>query len=193
MIKDRRVLAFSIIGAIIFCLFYLWSIGNIHLNEFNSGVGFTFLPNWKEVVFKAYAPFLWEPIGIIAISKSISIFFSPVNLAIALLLSVLVFVNLIVVSYSYIVGRVCDIKPSGYSILGFVPALLAGFSGGISTFYIYSGVTNEYLTLLIIHTQPLFIPASIILLIFGFWWSSHFITNKKMDICEAHYSLKRKK
>ena len=172
ILQDKKSKRIGLLVGILFLVFYLYSIGNIITVEMPDSFKFRVIDDWQDKVFKEIAPFLWEPIAVFYIYKGFSIFISIPNIAIALLLSVLVFLNISVAVYSYSLSRVCSVRPDFRGLLGFLPSFFTGFACCVPTFLIALGPALASFTLIFIDIRPFLIPASIILMVGSLIWST---------------------
>jgi len=119
--RTRRVFGWS---ASLYLLLYLYAIGDLRFHPWQAEVAVRFSPQPFELLFKPISPFYFEAIGMIQLPFLIYLF-SPLNLLLAILLSVLVGLN-IAFSYMAIVApQVCYGNPAS-GVLSALPGLLAG-------------------------------------------------------------------
>ncbi|MCH8049283.1 hypothetical protein IH979_01055 [Patescibacteria group bacterium] len=140
-------------------------------------------------MFKTIAPFLWEPVATLEI-VGLTLFISPLNYVLDLILSVLVFLNILVAVYSFSLARVCNIRPGFHGILGFFPAFLTGFACCVPTFIIALGAVATGFTVFFIAIRPFLIPVSIAIMTWGYWWSVHRIKPGQMDTYEKRMAVR---
>lgn len=180
MLRDPKATWIAVLTAVIYFVFYLWSIGSIRVLPGAEAWNWMALSNWQELMWKVIAPFLWENVAYLEVA-GLTIFLSPLNLVIALILSVLVFLNLHVAIYSLSLSKVCNVKPGFHGALGFLPAFLTGFACCVPTFVIALGALASSVTVFFIEIRPFLIPASVVIMIWGYWWSVRRIKIGQMD------------
>lgn len=190
MLRDPKATWIAVLVAVIYFVFYLWSIGSVQRLPGAEVWNFLLLDNWAQLMWKTIAPFLWENVAFLEVA-GYTIFLSPINLAIALLLSVLVFLNLLVAIYSLSLSRVCNVRPSFHGALGFLPAFLTGFACCVPTFVIAFGALASSFTVFFIQIRPFLIPASILIMIWGYWWSVRRIKIGQMDTYERRMGWRK--
>ncbi len=182
--KDKKALSIALTIASVYFLFYLWSIQNIVFDSFGHIMQFEFASDWISLIFRQRVALLWEPIGVWHIFDGLSIFIAPLNIVLALILSVLVYMNILVAVYTYRMGSVCNIRPKFHGIIGFLPAFLTGFACCAPTFIIAFAAAFSSITTLFIAIRPWLIPASILIMIFGYWYSANRIKPGQMETYE---------
>lgn len=177
ILKDKKTKRISLLVAIAYFLFYLYSIGNIAFVEMPESFSFRVIDDWKNKIFKPVAPFLWESIAVFYIYNGLSVFFSIPNFILAAILSFLVFLNIAVAVYSYSVSKVCRFRPGNKALIGFLPSFFTGFACCVPTFLIALGPVLASFTIFFIEVRPFLIPISFILMILSLIWSSKRISS----------------
>ena len=168
ILKEKKIRNRSLFLGCFYLILYLYSTGDIFLgNPLGRGY-FYILPNWKEQIFKSKNIFLWEGIGTISLG-GFSLAISPLNISLAMALSLLVAANIGIILYSKKHPSSCSLgKPKG--MLGVFTSLIGGFACCVPTFIIILGPAFSSLTMFFIRLRMLMIPLSFILLFWGFLW-----------------------
>lgn len=121
--KTRIVLWIS---AAIYFFVFLLSTGDLGFHKPTGLYSFTFTREPISMLFKQMSPFRFEGIAIVQAS-AITFLFSPVNLVIALLLSILVGLNIVFSYLAIVAPRICYGRP-GVGIWASLPGLLSGWA-----------------------------------------------------------------
>jgi len=191
ILRDKKSKRSGLLAAVIYFLFYLYSIGNITaVIEMPESFTFRVLEDWQDKVFKTIAPFIWEAIAVFYVYKGLVFFFSIPNLIIAFILAFLVFLNIAVAVYSYSLSRVCQLRPGYKGLLGFLPSLFTGFVCCIPTFLIALGPVLASFTIFFIELRQFLIPLSVILMILGLFWSINRIPQDYIQMFEKSKKMK---
>jgi len=167
-LKDKKLLFIGILIFIIYFLLYYWSIG--YLNFGASGSHIRFSSNWLGLVFKRSSTFLFEPIGSVQ-NLGVQLLVSPVNILIGLLLSVLVFFNVMAAFYIYKLPKQCRIDHKYTGLIGILPSFLTGFACCAPTFLIPLASIIGSSTAFLSSILQWFLPLSVLLLIYGIYKS----------------------
>jgi hypothetical protein len=124
------------------------------------------LPDWRNLVFRQRAPFLFEPIGVVHLAP-LAIFLSIPNLAIAIVLGLLVGAN---VATSYYGFRELGMRGLRglHALIGTVPALISGAACCVPTLILVIGLQ---LTATVATVWSWLVPISAVLLVISLWWS----------------------
>lgn len=169
ILSQRRYLATALLALIAYAVLYLmaaqllvWQGG---AGPFESGVNIS--TDWRELLFRRRAPFLYEPIGVVALGQSLKLYLAVPNIAIALFLGALVGLNAAV---SYHGFRALAFRGArGFaSLLGTLPALIGGAACCVPALILVIGLQ---MSATLIAVLPLFVPASAALLVAALWWS----------------------
>ncbi len=182
--KDKRAFHWALVFAIVYFIFYLWSIQNIVFTDAGYELGFILAENWQDLVFKQRVTFLWEPIAVWMPLTGLTILFAPLNILLDLGLSLLVYMNILVAVYSYRMNKITDVKFSFKGVLGSIPAFLTGFACCAPTFIIALGAVFSGFTVFFINVRPWLIPISVVLMIWGYWYVSKHISMGRMETYE---------
>ncbi len=161
-----------------FVLLYLYSVGNIVIAP---GTDLTFgrpvptasiVSDWPAKMWKSTAPFVWEPIAAVYLSRSVTLFISLPNLILALSLGILVALNMAVA-----IARarlMVTVKKGRGLVGGFVaslPALLTGFTCCVPTVILALGSVAAAFSVAAIAVAPYFLPVAAVALIANLLWS----------------------
>jgi len=131
--------------------------------------------NWREIMFRQRAPFLFESIGAIYLG-GIKLFISVPNMLLAGALGALVGLNIAVSYHSF---RALSLRgPQGFmQLIGTVPAILSGAVCCVPTLILVIGLQ---LTATLATAWSFFVPLSFLLLAMALWWSLYRIKNQKI-------------
>jgi hypothetical protein len=161
-----------------FVLLYLYSVGNIVVAP-GADLAFgrpiptaSIVSDWAAKMWKATAPFVWEPIAAVYLTRSVALFISVPNLILALLLGILVALNMAVA-----IARarlMVTVKKGRGLVGGFVaslPALLTGFTCCVPTVILALGSVAAAFSVAAIAVAPYFLPLAAVALIANLLWS----------------------
>jgi hypothetical protein len=169
ILSQRRYLVTALVALVAYAFLYLvaaqllvWQ-GSIE----SSASAVHISSDWRALLFRQRAPFLYEPIGVLALGQRLRLYLAVPNLAIALLLGMLVGLNA-AVSYHSFRTRTFRGAPGIASLLGTIPALVGGAACCVPTLVLVIGLQ---MSATLIAVWPLFVPASATLLIVTLWWS----------------------
>jgi len=155
----------SLMISIIYGLLYYYSIGLIRFKTVSS-FKFISVPDFLEKSLNMRAPFLWEAgarINIGFLEMDISI----LNVLLAMILGVLVFLNIALLIVSIKMPKMCRIDKKSYRIFSLLPAFFSGFACCAPTVAImWVAVFGSVSTTLLTFFRWA-LPVSIILLAFG--------------------------
>ncbi|MGH3864378.1 hypothetical protein [Actinokineospora sp.] len=172
----RRYRRAGIIAAAIALVLYLLAIGDIAPGSRpgrSSGASWVELaPDWTERLFRARAPYLFEPVLAVHPLPPLTILLSPVNLVLAGLLAGLVGLNVTVAAYAAAQATSC--RRTGYGrLLAALPALLTGVACCVPTFLIVLGSSTAAVLLpVVVPLRMLFYPLSLVLLCLTLVWGA---------------------
>ncbi|MBR9680674.1 MAG: hypothetical protein GOU98_02515 [Candidatus Altiarchaeota archaeon] len=173
ILQYKKPFSIALFFSVIYFFFYLYTVGFLVMGDTETKL----LDNWGDLLFKQRVPFVWEPIGTFSL-KIFSLFFAPLNLILALLLSFLIFLNVAIVVYSYYLPKVCRVGHAG--LFGLLPSFLTGFACCVPTVLIAIGPVLPSLTVFFIQLRPFLLPSSLILLMFNIPWSLSRISNEHL-------------
>ena len=127
----------------------------------------TIASDWRDLLVRERAPFLYEPIGVVALGPNLRLYLAVPNIAIALFLGALVGLNAAVSYHSF---RALAFRGArGFvSLLGTIPALIGGAACCVPTLILVIGLQ---MSATLIAVWSFFVPASAVLLIGALWWS----------------------
>lgn len=169
ILSQRRYLVTAVLAAAAYALLYLaaarllvWQGG-----AEPSAAMVDISSDWRTLLFRTRAPFLYEPIGVVALGRHLTLYLAVPNIAIALLLGVLVGLN---VAVSYHDFRALALRGTrGFaSLVGTIPALIGGAACCVPTLILVIGLQ---MSATLIAVWPLLVPASAALLIAALGWS----------------------
>lgn len=169
LFAERRYRRTAIIAFVVYFFIYLLSIQSVSVSFAPSrepAWSFALLPQWREVLLRMRAPFLFEPV--IAIHAGpVAFFLPPLNLAIGAIVSTLVGAN--IAASRYLFARLGLRGARGAAtLLGTLPALLGGAACCVPTLILLLGIQ---LSATAVATWPFLVPLGIIMLALSLWWS----------------------
>jgi hypothetical protein len=124
------------------------------------------LPEWRNLVFRQRAPFLFEPIGVVHVAP-LAIFLSIPNLVIAIVLGLLVGANVAASYYGFRELGMRGVRGL-HALIGTVPALISGAACCVPTLILVIGLQ---LTATVATVWSWLVPISAVLLVISLWWS----------------------
>lgn len=173
MLENGKAKKYAAIIAIFYFFIFLFSLGNLLIAEagkkltYEETPSIQILPDWPEKMFKEIRPFNYEAIGAIYLTSQFAFLISPMNMLLALVLSVLVGLNVLAVVFGYEQPKLCNYK--GHTgILLSLSSLLTGFSCCVPTFLLLLGSSFAVFTIGAIAVISIFYPLSLIGLTLGF-------------------------
>lgn len=129
LVADPLIQKIGLILSMVYGVIYYWSAGFIQIRQ---GLSFDLLivPKPLELMWQIRGPFLWEPIMQVNLPYLGSIMLAIPNSLIAILLSLLVYGNLVVVLIGLRHPNQCRLSRlnQGASIVHLLPALFTGFA-----------------------------------------------------------------
>jgi hypothetical protein len=176
-LSDRVARRVGLPIGVSFVLLYLYSVGTIIIAP---GVDLAFgrpipaasiVSDWDTKMWKPTAPFVWEPIAAVYLTRSAALFISVPNLLLALLLGTLVALNMAVaIARARLMVRVK--KGSGVigGFLASLPALLTGFTCCVPTLILALGSLAAAFTVAAIAVAPYFLPVALLALMTNLIW-----------------------
>lgn len=180
ILRHKKPLLIGLLVGITFFIIYLISVGHL-IKTPVSDFSLSIVEDLPEKLFKTRAPFIWEPIAVLNFFK-VSLFIS-INLVLGIILSALVFFNIGIAVFSYSVRKICMINPGGAkSLVGILPAMFTGFACCVPTFIIALAPALASFTVFFIQIQPFIVPASIIIMSWGLYWSLSRITDEHLEM-----------
>lgn len=168
--RGRRILA---IAATVVLALYLLAIGDVAISPSGRWAGAPAVRFNPEGVFRARAPWLFEPVLELHPGAHVAVFASPVNLVLGLIVAVLAGLNIALAAHAAAQAAAC--RNPGYSrSLAVLPAFLLGFACCVPTFVLALGAgTAAAILPVLLPVQPLFYPLTLILLIGSLLWGVH--------------------
>lgn len=177
-LSDRVARRVGLSVGVTFVLVYLYSVGTIIIAP---GVDLAFgrpvpaasvASDWAPKMWKPTAPFVWEPIVAVYLTRSVALFISVPNLLLALLHGTLVALNIAVAIAR---ARLMVSVKTGRSVVrGFIaslPALLTGFTCCVPTLVLAFGSLAAIFTVAAITIAPYFLPVAVLALGANLIWS----------------------
>ncbi len=169
LLKDRKSVYWGLFGAFIYFMIYLWSIGSLRAGT--DGIWrFQTASNMTNMLFRSSAPYLWEP-SVRLQTPMLSVVFAPLNLFLGLILAGLVFLNLAATINLYRQPKSCRLDAGTKGIWAILPSFLTGFACCVPTFLIPLASISASITVYVIWLRQFLIPISVILLVWGSWYS----------------------
>lgn len=175
--RVRRIQAITFVVFFAYLALYLFSTRYLtfSLREWLAGrlIPSFVADGWQDILFRARAPFLFEPIGIVNLGP-LRLFLSIPNLLIGLALAALVALN---VAVSYYQFRSLGLRGTkGFaSLAGTIPAVLSGTACCVPTLILVLGLQ---FTATLAALWSWFVPVSFMLLIASIFWSLQRISRR---------------
>lgn len=168
----RRYRWSGISAAVVALVLYLLAIDDIAPGGRPGASWVEVVPDWTERLFRARAPYLFEPVLAVQPLPQLTILLSPVNLVLGGLLAALVGLNLTVAAYAAAQATAC--RRTGYGrLLAALPALLTGVACCVPTFLIVLGSSTAAVLLpVVVPLRMLFYPLSLVLLSITLVWGT---------------------
>jgi len=177
-LKDRLARRVGVWTGVAFVLLYLYSVRNIVIAPGVDLVFGTSLPSavvisdWPAKMWKSVAPFVWEPIAALYLTRAVALFISPLNLLLALVLGILVALNMAVALAR---ARLMAVTKEGSGFMGgflaSLPALLTGFTCCVPTVILALGSAAAAFSVAAIAVAPYFLPLAVVALIANLLWN----------------------
>jgi hypothetical protein len=174
-LAGRRYRWVGIVGAMLALVLYVVAIGDVALGGRAGAAGASLIevaPDWPERLFRARAPYLFEPVLAVHPLAQLTVLVSPPNLVLGGLLAALVGLNLAVAGYA--AAHVASCRRTGYGrVLAVVPALLTGVACCVPTFLVVLGSSTAAVLLpVVVPLRMLFYPLSLVLLAATLVWGA---------------------
>ncbi|HWP60487.1 MAG TPA: hypothetical protein VNL14_21500 [Candidatus Acidoferrales bacterium] len=177
-VRDRLALRWGVSVGVAFVLLYLYSVGNIVIAP---GAGLAFgiplpsasvVPDWAEKISKPIAPFVWEPVAALYLSRSVAVFISVPNLVLAVFFGTLVALNMAVaIARTRVMATATRGRGVVSGFLASFPALLTGVSCCVPTVILALGSLAAALSVAAITIAPYFVPVAAGALAANLLWS----------------------
>ena len=158
----------GVLAGIFYFFLYLYSIEDISPKSPSEKIDFFILHTWKKQILKSKGVFIWEGIGAFSLGE-FYIALSPLNIALGVILSLLVGLNIAILLYGRKYPGSCPLNVNK-GILGIFTGLLGGFACCVPTFIIILGPAFSGLTIFFIRLRVFLIPLTLILLLWGALW-----------------------
>lgn len=170
ILRSRRFLIAALVALGAYVLLYLAAAQYLVAapGETDSFFAFRLLPDWRELMFRQRAPFVFEPIGALHFGPFM-LFVSIPNLVIAVALGLLVAANVAVSYFSFHALGLRGLRGL-HSLIGTIPALISGMACCVPTLILVIGLQ---LTATLATVWSWLVPASALLLVGSLWWSLH--------------------
>lgn len=164
--EHREIHKMAKIIAIIYGIVYYISTGYLSFERIKV-YDQTFAKNFLETIVDMASPFLWKPVAFFEIPPMIRLQISPINIGIMLLLTYLVYKNLLLFITSVRYPRVCQMTREKGLVFALIPTLFAGITcvAPIAAVFILNllGIRSN----VFIEMLQWAIPISLLLLIYG--------------------------
>ncbi|GGM51119.1 hypothetical protein GCM10012275_22550 [Longimycelium tulufanense] len=166
-------------ATVVALLLYLLAIGDIAVggaSRVARSPGASWIeatPDWADRLFRARAPYLFEPVLAVHPLPQATILLSPINVLLGGVLAALVGLNLTVALTAAAQATSC--RRVGYGrLLAALPALLTGVACCVPTFLIILGSSTAAVLLPVVTPlRMLFYPLSLALLAATLLWGTH--------------------
>jgi hypothetical protein len=170
ILLKRRFLIAALISLLAYVVLYLAAMQYLLIapGESQSLLALEVLPDWRNLAFRARAPFLFEPVGVLHLAPVV-VYLSIPNIAIALGLGVLVGANVAASYYGFHELGMHGLR-GVHALIGTLPALIGGAACCVPTLILVVGLQ---LTATVATAWSWLVPASAVLLIVSLWWSLH--------------------
>lgn len=161
------------IGAgLLYLVIYLMAIQNLvisgtDLTRFVQVPSVAVASDWTSKVFRPIAAFYFEPVAAVYPVNHLTIFFSPVNLAMGTLLGGLVAVNVAVAAYLVRTSRACGTR-AYTGLLGALTGFLTGFACCVPTLAV---VLGAQFTIFLIAVRSYLFPFAVLALGVSLFWN----------------------
>lgn len=169
ILAQRRYALTALIALVAYALLYLAAAQLLvwQPEAGGSAAAIKLSSQWRELILRERAPFLYEPIGVIALGPRLQLYLAIPNFVIALLLGALVGLNA-AVSYHGFRALAFRGARGAVSLLGTIPSLIGGAACCVPTLVLVIGLQ---MSATLIAVWPFFIPASALLLAATLWGS----------------------
>ena len=170
ILRERRFLTTMLVLLLVYVGFYLAAL-NYLIAEPRGAEPFLavdILPDWRELVLRSRAAFLFEPIGTVRVGPLL-LFLSIPNIAIGLFLGALIGANVAVSYYGF---RSLGMRGARglHALIGTIPALASGAACCVPTLILVIGLQ---MTATLAAIWSALVPFSAVLLVATLVWSLH--------------------
>ncbi|MFP3990124.1 hypothetical protein U9R90_22180 [Streptomyces sp. E11-3] len=171
--RHRRI---GLVSAAVVLMAYLFSIGDLAVSASGRFTGAPVFQTAGEQLFRARAPYLFEPVLAIHPGPYVAVFLSPVNLLLGAVIAALVGCNIAVAGLAARQAASCRYpgRRTGYArLLGVLPAFLLGFACCVPTFLLVLGTgTAAALLPVLLPLRPVFYPLTLVMLAGTLVWGT---------------------
>ncbi|MCX4582394.1 hypothetical protein [Streptomyces sp. NBC_01481] len=167
--RHRRI---GLVAAAVVLVAYLFSIGDLAVSASGRYTGAPVFQTAWDQLFRARAPYLFEPVLALHPTRHVAAFVSPVNLMLGAVVAALVGCN--VATAGLAARQAASCRRTGYArLLGVLPAFLLGFACCVPTFLLVLG-TGAAAALLpvLIPLRPVFYPLTLLMLVNTLVWGA---------------------
>lgn len=176
IVAEKRVRIAAIASLSAYIVLYLAATEHLIVVDGAMAPSLQILPDWRELVFRRRAPFLFEPIGAVYVGP-LALYLSVPNLVIAFVLGLLVAANVAVSYYGFRTLGMRGLQGLR-ALIGMIPALVSGAACCVPTLILVVGLQ---LTATLATVWSLLLPISAVLLLASLWWSLRSIA--KQSVC----------
>lgn len=170
MRRHRRV---GVVAAAVVLLAYLFSIGDLVVSVSGRFAGVPVFQTAWEQVFRARAPYLFEPVLAVHPTQYVAVFLSPVNLLLGAIVAALVGCNVAVAGLAAQQAASFCRRTRYARLLAVLPAFLLGFACCVPTFLLVLGSSTAAALLpVLIPLRPVFYPLTLLLLVSTLVWGA---------------------
>jgi len=166
LLRQRSTLRVFLITLVLYGMLYLFATRQLVLGGEEGMFDWIVVPDWRSLIWRQRYPFSFEPIARLTVGN-VSLFLSPANVLIGLILAILVALNITAAAAQL---RSVGIYGGGgvVGLLGMIPAVVSGTACCVPTVILLLGLQfTAFLTTL----WPWLLPLSVFLLSFSLWWS----------------------
>jgi hypothetical protein len=167
--RHRRI---GLFAAAVVLVAYLFSIGDLAVSASGRFTGVPVFQTAWEQLFRARAPYLFEPVLALHPTQHVAVFLSPFNLLLGAVAAALVGCNVAVAGLAALQAASCR-RTSYGRLLGVLPAFLLGLACCVPTFLLVLGAgTAAALLPVLIPLRPVFYPLTLLMLISTLVWGA---------------------
>lgn len=167
VVNDKKSYYGGMVLGLLYFIIYLTSIGDLFWGQRVEKFSSFFLRNGWDVMFKLRGPYIWEPIGIVKFPFGVIVNISPLNLALAGVITCLVTLNFMLFIYTITLPKSCRIKKNYSGFFGMILGFFTGFLCCVPTFLIPFASVVSGLIPFVVAIRAYIVPAIIILLSLG--------------------------
>ncbi|MBT2478480.1 hypothetical protein [Streptomyces sp. ISL-94] len=162
----------ALIAAAVTLLVYLFSIGDLAVSASGRFTGAPVFQAAPGQLFRARAPYLFEPVLAVHPSDHVAVFVSPVNLLLGAVVAALVGCNIALAAFAARQAASC--RRTRYArLLGVLPAFLLGFACCVPAFLLVLGTSTAAALLpVLLPLRPVFYPLTLVMLFSTLVWGA---------------------